>query len=49
MTHLLLRVFVPEYQNQTMPGVRSAIGKLAGIVGIVCNLILFICKLPPQQ
>ncbi len=45
MTHLLLRVFVPEYQNQTMPGVRSAIGKLAGIVGIVCNLILFICKL----
>lgn len=45
MTQLLLRLFVPDYQNPSMPGVRSAIGKFAGLVGIVCNVLLFIGKL----
>ena len=44
MTQLLLRIFIPDYQN-TSPTTRSAIGKLAGLVGIVCNIILFTGKL----
>ncbi len=45
MTQLLLRLFVPNYQNPSGPGVRSAVGKLAGLVGILCNIFLFIGKL----
>ena len=44
MTQLLLRIFIPDYQN-TSPATRSAIGKLAGLVGIICNIILFTGKL----
>ena len=44
MTQLLLRIFIPDYQN-TSPTTRSAIGKLAGLVGIICNIILFTGKL----
>lgn len=39
MTNLLLRLFVPNSQEHT-PAVHAAIGKLAGIVGIVCNVLL---------
>ena len=45
MTRLLLRLFVKNHENTTDPKVRSAYGKLAGIVGIVCNILLFIGKL----
>ena len=45
MTELLLRTFVKDHQNSDDPGVRSACGKLAGIVGIVCNILLFAGKL----
>lgn len=45
MTELLLRLFVKDYQNGKVPAVRSAIGKLAGIVGICCNCLLFLGKL----
>ncbi len=45
MTQLLLRLFVPQYQDLTQPSARSAVGKLAGMVGIVCNLLLFTGKL----
>lgn len=45
MTQLLLRLFVPNYQNPSGPGVRSAVGKLAGLVGIICNIFLFGGKL----
>ncbi|MBR5329826.1 MAG: cation transporter, partial [Firmicutes bacterium] len=44
MTELLLRLFVKDHQNCTCPAVRSAVGKLAGMVGIVCNLLLFLGK-----
>lgn len=44
MTELLLRLFVKDHQNCTCPGVRSAIGKLAGVVGILCNFLLFLGK-----
>lgn len=45
MTSLLLRFFIKDYRNTENPAVRTACGKLAGIVGIVCNLLLFAGKL----
>jgi len=45
MTEFLLRLFVKDHHNVSKPSVRSAYGKFAGIVGIVCNLILFAGKL----
>ena len=39
MTNLLLRLFVPGEMS------RPAVGRLSGIVGIVCNLLLFALKL----
>lgn len=45
MTVLLLKLFVKDYKNSADPAVRSSYGKLAGIVGIVCNLLLFAGKL----
>ena len=39
MTNLLLRLFVPGEMS------RPAVGRLSGIVGIVCNLLLFVLKL----
>lgn len=45
MTHYLLRRFVPGYQDPADPAVRSAIGKLAGITGVICNCLLFAVKL----
>lgn len=41
MTHLLLRLFIKNYQDADSPAVRSGIGKMAGITGIICNIILF--------
>ena len=40
MRKLLLRLFVKDYQNKDSAPVRAAIGRLSGIVGIVCNLLL---------
>ena len=45
MTKLLLRLFVRDYQNTQAPAVRGATGKLAGVTGIVCNVLLFLLKL----
>lgn len=45
MTNLLLRLFVKNSQAAHEPKVRAACGKLAGAVGIVCNLLLFAAKL----
>ena len=45
MTKLLLRLFVKEHAQPKKAKVRAAIGKLSGMVGIVCNLILFGLKL----
>ncbi len=41
MTKLLLRLFVKNYQNPSDSRVHNAVGKMSGIVGIVCNLLLF--------
>ena len=45
MTNLLLRLFVRDYKELKQPKVRSAVGKLSGIVGILCNILLFALKL----
>ena len=45
MTKLLLRLFVKNSENSKDPKVRGAVGKLSGITGIVCNLLLAIAKL----
>lgn len=45
MTDLLLHHFVKDYQNTGDPAVRAQVGRLAGIVGILCNLFLFAGKL----
>lgn len=45
MTNLLLKLFIKDARNTNKPAVRAAIGKLAGFVGIACNLLLFTGKL----
>ena len=45
MTNLLLRLFVKNYQDSASSQVRTAIGSLAGTVGICCNLLLCTMKL----
>ena len=44
MTNLLLRLFVPNASEHT-PAVHAAIGKLAGMTGIVCNVLLACTKI----
>lgn len=45
MTKFLLRLFVKNYQHPEKPSVHSAVGTLAGITGIFCNVLLFALKL----
>ena len=45
MTNLLVRLFVKDADNTDSPKVRAAIGTMSGLVGIVCNLLLFAFKL----
>ncbi len=45
MTRLLLRLFTKQPHDPQDPAFRSSCGKLAGIVGIACNILLFAGKL----
>ena len=45
MTDLLLRLFVKHASDTSDPAVRAGYGRLAGVTGIVCNLLLFALKL----
>ncbi len=45
MTKLLLALFVKNYPDGENPQVRTAMGSMAGITGIVCNILLFVGKL----
>lgn len=45
MTNLFLRLFIRDYNPEDPAASHSAIGKLAGIVGVICNLLLFLSKL----
>lgn len=45
MTNFLVKRFIKNYRNTGDREVRTAYGKMSGIVGIICNVILFIGKL----
>ena len=45
MTEILLRIFVKNHRDTASPQVRTAVGRLSGGVGIVCNALLFLIKL----
>jgi len=45
LTKLLLRLFVKDYKNTASRKVRAKVGRLSGVVGIICNLLLFGGKL----
>ena len=44
MTKFLVHLFIKDKENVTDVKVRSAYGNLAGIVGIICNVLLFAGK-----
>ncbi|MCM1495167.1 MAG: cation diffusion facilitator family transporter [Bacteroides sp.] len=44
MTRFLIRTFIKNYEETKNRTVRSAYGKMAGWVGIVCNILLFAGK-----
>ena len=44
MTEWLVQRFVKDCENTANPAVRTAYGKFAGIVGIVCNVLLCLGK-----
>ena len=45
MTQLLLRLAVKKDEDPKSKQARAAVGKLSGLVGILCNLLLFVGKL----
>jgi len=45
VTKLLMRLFVRNYQNKEDAAVRAGVGRLSGITGIVCNILLCVGKL----
>lgn len=45
MTNLLVRLFIKEKDAVHKDSVRTAYGVLSSIVGIICNVILFVIKL----
>ena len=45
MTNLLARLFIKDYKNTDNYKVREQYGKLAGITGIITNLLLFAMKI----
>ena len=44
MTNLLISLFIKDKENIKDSKVRNAYGKMAGIVGICCNIFLFATK-----
>lgn len=45
MTGLLLKIFVRGSENGEDPKTRAGVGRLSGVVGILCNGLLFVMKL----
>ena len=44
MTEFLVQRLIRDAQNTEDPSVREAYGRLAGIVGVICNVLLFVGK-----
>ena len=45
MTKWLLKLFIKNWENTSHPAVRSGVGKLSGITGILCNILLCVGKM----
>lgn len=45
MTNLILKLFVRDWRDTENPAVRERCGRVAGVVGIVTNLLLFAMKI----
>ena len=45
MTDFLLKLFLKDDRDYTNPAVRTRVGKLGGLTGILCNGLLFFLKL----
>ncbi|MEG2054332.1 MAG: cation diffusion facilitator family transporter, partial [Oscillospiraceae bacterium] len=45
MTEILAKIFIKNYKNVKDGKVRGSYGKLAGVVGIVCNVFLCVTKI----
>ncbi|HKM16603.1 MAG: cation transporter [Firmicutes bacterium] len=45
MIHFLIRMFITNYEDAADPRVREAYGILSGVLGIICNVFLFVLKL----
>lgn len=45
MIKLLVKKFVKNYEDVKNPHVRESYGVLGGVLGIVCNIVLFVVKL----
>ena len=45
MTRWIIKTFVPDYEHPEKPKVRSRYGNVASIVGILCNVLLFLGKI----
>ncbi|HIT90872.1 MAG TPA: cation transporter [Candidatus Merdenecus merdavium] len=45
MTDFLVRTWIKDYKNTESGTVRTAYGVLASVVGIICNLLLFVVKI----
>ena len=44
MLERFLRRFVPNYESVEDPAVRKAYGTFSSVVGICCNVVLFLLK-----
>lgn len=45
MTNWIVKKFVKDYENVKDTKVRNSYGKFSGIVGIICNIFLFLSKI----
>ena len=41
MLNAIIKHFIKNYENTEDTKVRASYGKMSGIVGIICNLLLF--------
>lgn len=44
MTNLLVKLFIKNYKQKNDNNVRTAYGVLASVVGVICNILLFVIK-----
>ena len=45
MIKLLVKTFIKDHEETKNPKVREKYGVLGGVLGIICNIILFVVKL----